>query len=533
MQVGFKALEATHNVALAQPLRVESIIGTARTARESPDRIQNQYPASYTPADDFAGNFEFGLKYEEIHLEFFLRLFATLGPEPIEAWCQREPFGQYARRTGFLYEWLTGQRLNIPDLTNGGYVEAISSREYLTRTDVLRDRRWRVVNNLPGTPAFCPIIRRTAEVQELLTFDPNAAMAELDKEFGTDLLMRSASWLTLKESRASFLIEHEADQTDRIRRFAHVIAEHCGKIDDPLSSHSLETLQAGILGKDALRLGMRRSPVFVGQSTIRDDVVHYIAPHHEDVPGMLDGLKEFEVSTRGAEPMARAGAMAFAFVYIHPMRDGNGRIHRFLINDVLLRDKAIPNGVILPVSAGITSSLEYRAGYDRTLEVFSRPFMRRYATAYRFGEATSAEDGTKTDFIFDAYEDARAAWRYPDLTEHVAYTARVVTHTIRMEMADEARVLLRFQIAQDRIKEVVEMPSADANRIIRSIKESGWRVSGKLNKEYPQLDDELLHLRLIEAVQSAFEDREALPIVEDDESADRLSSRGSVDIPRT
>lgn len=75
-------------------------------------------------------------------------------------------------------------------------------------------------------------------------------------------------------------------------------------------------------------------------------------------------------------------------------------------------------------------------------------------------------------------------------------------------MADEARVLVIFQRAQDRLKEVLEMPDQDANRIIRSIKENGWVVSGKLKKGYPQLEDERMAERIVEAVRSAFEDRE-------------------------
>ncbi|OAE12487.1 cell filamentation protein Fic [Pseudomonas simiae] len=508
MSVGFHALADLHSIALAQPLRVESVIGTTRMSRESDGHVERKYPASYQPTDDFAGHFEFGLKYEEIHLEFFARLFAAVGPEPIEAWCRQAPFGQYARRTGFLYEWLTGKHLDVPDVTNGGYVDAISALQYLTRVEPLRVRRWRINNNLPGVAAFCPVVRRTEFVQEALQFDLGAALRELDQTFGTDILIRTASWLTLKESRASFLIEKEADKADRIQRFAHVIAKYCGHIEEPLSSDSLHTLQAGILGDEALGLGLRRSPVFVGQSTMREDIVHYIAPPFEALPQLLDGLKAFELATRGAEPLARAAAIAFAFVYIHPMRDGNGRIHRFLINDTLIRDKAVPAGVILPVSATITSSIEFRARYDRTLEVFSRPFMQRYAASHRFGKVAVYEDGTSSNLVFDDYDDAQFAWRYPDLTEHVLYTAQVVAHTVRTEMADEARVLVIFQLAQERLKEVLEMPDQDASRIIRSLKENGWQVSGKLKKTYPQLDDVDRAKRVVEAVRSAFEERE-------------------------
>ncbi|HRO61488.1 MAG TPA: Fic family protein [Burkholderiaceae bacterium] len=514
MQVGFKALETQFGIALVQPLRVESVIGTTRSVRESPYRVQNQYPAVYRPADSFSGHFEFGLKYEEIHLEFLARLFAACGPKPLEQWCRAEPFGRYARRAGFFYEWLTGQRLDVPDLTRGSYVDAVSGNACLTRTEAVRNRRWRINDNLPGTPAFCPLVRRTQALAEALQFDPCVALAELDRQFGEDALMRAAAWLTLKESRASFLIEHEADETDRIKRFARVMADHCGKLDEPLGTESLALLQKGILGETALRLGVRRSPVFVGQATIRDDIVHYIGPHFSALDGMLDGLKTFERTTRGREGLARAAAIAFGFVYLHPMSDGNGRIHRFLINDSLQRDEAIPAGVVLPVSATITGVREFGHGYDRVLDVFSRPFMRRYDTAYRFGQMQTYEDGTRSNFVFDAYEDASHAWRYPDLTEHAIYTARLVAHTIRHEMADEARVLVRFQSAQQRIKDVLEMPDADAVRMIRAIRENGWRVSGKLAKEYPLLNDHALALRVVEAVQSAFEDREPVPIIE-------------------
>ncbi|MBF5007353.1 Fic family protein [Diaphorobacter caeni] len=508
MQVGFRALAERYGIALAQPLRVESMIGTTRVSRESDGRTENKYPGSYLPADSFAGHFEFGLKYEEIHLEFFARLFSAIGPEPIENWCREAPFGQYARRTGFLFEWLTGQTLDVPDVTNGGYINAVSPQRYLTRVAQQRNRRWRINDNLPGTPGFCPLVRRTGLVQTALQFDLQAALHELDQTFGPDILMRTASWLTLKESRASFLIEKEADKADRIQRFAHVIAKYCGHIEDPLGGDSLRTLQAGILGQDALGLGLRRSPVFVGQATMREDIVHYIAPPHETLPALLDGLKAFELATRGAEPLARAATLAFGFVYIHPMRDGNGRIHRFLVNDTLIRDKAVPHGVILPVSATITSSIDFRARYDRTLEVFSRPFMQRYANSYRFGKLVEYEDCTSSNLDFDDYPDAQFAWRYPDLTEHVLYIAEIVAHTIRVEMADEARVLIIFQRAQERLKDVLEMPDQDANCIIRSLKENGWQVSGKLKKAYPQLDDAHRADRVVEAVRSAFEERD-------------------------
>ena len=95
---------------------------------------------------------------------------------------------------------------------------------------------------------------------------------------------------------------------------------------------------------------------------------------------------------------------------------------------------------------------------------------------------------------------------YPDLTAHVVYTADIVAHTIHTEMAEEACVLMSFQRAQQQLKDVLEIPDQDANRIIRSLKENNWQLSGKLKNEYPQLADAVTAERVITAVRLGFED---------------------------
>ncbi|MCP6324382.1 Fic family protein, partial [Klebsiella pneumoniae] len=67
-------------------------------------------------------------------------------------------------------------------------------------------------------------------------------------------------------------------------------------------------------------------------------IVHYIAPPFEQVVNMLAGLQSFFDVTQGQPSIMRAAVLSFAFVYIHPLADGNGRVHRFLVNDLLYRD---------------------------------------------------------------------------------------------------------------------------------------------------------------------------------------------------
>ena len=44
------------------------------------------------------------------------------------------PTGSYARCIWFLYEWLTGQRLALPDADKGTYVPAVDPEQQWART---------------------------------------------------------------------------------------------------------------------------------------------------------------------------------------------------------------------------------------------------------------------------------------------------------------------------------------------------------------------------------------------------------------
>ncbi len=502
--IGYRWLAERYNVSAVQPFRTESAIAGSRAAVREDGYVHEFYTPVARPANTLAGHLAFALKHEGIHLEFLARLFEVALVADLEAWIAAEPTGQYARRSGFLYEYLTGRQLAFPGVATGNYVTALDEKTYLTASQPVNNPRWRVRDNLPGTRDYCPLVLRTARVRQAEQYDCARHLANLEVEFGADVLQRSAVWLTIKESRASFAIEHEEQHVDRVRRFAAVMEQCCGQYEEPLSEGALGALQAQILGPQATRYGVRRSPVFVGEVDGFTEVVHYIAPHWNDAPALLSGLREFASRTAGASALVRAAVLSFGFVYIHPMSDGNGRISRFLINDVLRRDKAIPEPFVLPVSATITSSVVNRRGYDQVLERFSRPLMRKYAEAWRFGAEQVAEDGVHYNLQFDAYQDALPAWRYPDMTDHVEYLAEVVQTTIEQEMRTEANYLRNLRMARERIKMVIEGPDGDIDRILRSMRDNGGKVSNKLLREFPVLADKTLTNKVEALIQAVF-----------------------------
>jgi Fic family protein len=509
--LGFHRLAQLYGVHPVQRLFTRSRLGSVRQREAAASQEIRTWTAQYQPEDSFRGHFEFGLKYERLNLEFFSRLFARIDPQEVAVWVREEPTGSYARRAAFFYEWFTGRRLPVPDtVPNVGYVDAIDADQYLAAQRPQRNRRWRVNDNLPGPHNFCPMVFMGTFEERAWIYDVAAGVQALDDAHGPELLLRSAAWLTLKESRASFAIEREADKQDRVKRFAAAIDAYSGRLNDPMSPEHLLLLQRAVLGEAALRTGIRRSPVFVGESTFASNIVHYVAPSEELVDGMLDALREFETRTRGENTVVRAAAISFAFVYLHPLADGNGRLHRFLVNHLLAVDKAVPANIIVPVSATIAGTAKGRAAYDLALETFSRPFMQVYADGYRFGSLRTCADGVETNFEFLRTDDAQHAWRYLDLTEQAKYLSGVLRRTVEHEMAEEAQVLRSYDEARSAIKNLVEMPDQDADRIISSLKAGNWQASNKLRKALPQVFEEGgaffgRHEEIIAEVRAAFE----------------------------
>ena len=136
--------------------------GTRRTVVEN-GRTVERYPAGYDYGDALRGDLRFALRNEALDLGLLSRAFATASQDQIDAWIRAEPSSTYGRRAWFLYEHLTGSRLALPDAPHGNYVPALDPGRHLTwtPTDAVRSRRHRVIDNLPGTSEFCPMVRRS------------------------------------------------------------------------------------------------------------------------------------------------------------------------------------------------------------------------------------------------------------------------------------------------------------------------------------------------------------------------------------
>jgi len=509
--IGAAWLVRTYGVQPLGTLPVISQTGRRRATHPHDGFHLETWPKAMRPADAPAAHLQFHLRHEVPHLEFLARLFARSGPDFVQDWVMREPTGQYARRAGFLYEWLTGQALDVPDRIGGNYVDAIDSTKLVAASPehTAKVQRWRVNDNLPGTRFFCPMVVKTEAVNLAAGLDIPRLYAALTDEFGSDLLLRAAVWMTLRESKASFAIEGEADRAGRVQRFAHVMAQRTGRGDIPLNDTTLAALQRAILGERTTltRFGIRQSPVFVGQTMRGQEMVHYIAPPAGEVAAMLAGLRVFLDRTQGQSAILRSAVASFGFVYIHPLADGNGRVHRFLVNDILRRDGVIAEPVILPISAIITDDAEERHRYDQVLDAVSSPLMQAISGQVSFAQVpASYPDGVVSNIVFQGDVEARALWRYPDLGLHVTFLSRIIERTLTGQMRDESRYLRRHARARAALKDVVEMPDQQADRVLRSLEQNQGVLSNALSKEMPVLAQEGVWADIVAAVSDVFQE---------------------------
>ena len=323
---GYAALIGAYDLAVPLPRTLAATGEHHRIKEEAGWRILTPRHAA---SADLEGHLTFALKYEGLDLAVLNRLFGAVGAGEIETLVRAKPTGSYARRIWFLYEWLTGRRLDLPDADKGTYVPVVDPEQQWA-IDGENSPRHHVRNNLPGTPAFCPLVFRTKTLEQFAAMDLTRRAQAVVADVPRDLLARTAAFLLLKDSKSSYAIEGERAPQDRIQRWGRAIGEAGRR---PIDLDELLRLQAIVIG-DArfVGLGLRKEGGFVGEHDrdTRMPLPDHISARPEDLPSLIDGMTAFDRGpAQKLDAVIAAAVLAFGFVYVHPFVDGNGRIHRY------------------------------------------------------------------------------------------------------------------------------------------------------------------------------------------------------------
>ena len=162
---GYAALIYTYELAVPLPYRLSAISEQHKMTEKDNWKL---FTPRHAPGHTLEGHLKFALKYEGLDLAVLNRLFVKIIPDVIEGAIRKTPTGSYLRRIWFLYEWLTGKTLDIPDLDTGNYVSVINPEmQFAVKGESVR--RQRVVNNLPGTYSFCPLVFRSKKRENFIS----------------------------------------------------------------------------------------------------------------------------------------------------------------------------------------------------------------------------------------------------------------------------------------------------------------------------------------------------------------------------
>ncbi|MEA5108775.1 MAG: Fic family protein [Sphaerochaeta associata] len=441
--------------------------------------VDEVYRPQYWPGETVGDHLEFALKYDGVNLALLARIFEKASAEALTEYIMSKPTGKYARRIWFFFEFLTEKQLPIGDMTIGNYVDALERKYYYTLQNGERSPRHRIVNNLLGPRAFCPVVRKTDKLLELDSTVLRERSEEIVTAYPPQLLRRALSYLYNKETKSSFEIEQVKSNASRTEKF--IASLELAEQEDFCEKRRLIELQNRIVDPRFADSDYRLSQNYVGQTVAyQKELIHYICPKPEDLPALMEGLIACHdrMKAGGVPPVIHAAVIAYGFVFLHPFEDGNGRIHRFLIHNILSLRQMVPRGLMFPISAVM---LKHPEDYDRSLEAFSRPLLQ--VLDYKLDEM-----GIMT------VEGESAPWySYMDMTFQAEALSEFIRKTIEEELVQELNFLANYDATKKAIQEIIDMPDRLIDLFIQLCLQGDGNLSArKRSSHFDFLSDEEL-----------------------------------------
>jgi len=479
-RVGYGWLIETYHLPVID-LWQECYIDTAARGRKEEtqgNHLIRLFESNYQPTDTLAGHLQFAIRYEGVNLQALSLLFGTAESKQLCEWIADSPTSTYARRACFLYEWLTGTQLPVKDPVPAKmrYVDALDTDMQLGTGATARDTRFRVNDNLPGTRDFCPLVRKTEFLCAMAEKDLRKRTRDTLEQYDQDLLRRAAAFLYLKETQSSFEVERETPSASKAQRFADLLRQ--AETGEPLTEERLVGLQNAVIDPRFHEFTWRSQQNWIGDDLGYRKRVVFVPARPQDLPALMQGLLDTAAKARSIvdptpgtgdtdnaelqfDPVIYAAVIAFGFVFIHPFMDGNGRIHRYLIHEVLANAGFTPRGIVLPVSAVILANLDEYVG---VLESFSRSVLQR--TDY--SPDTPDIPATGNDAVY---------FKYFDATEQAEFLYHALERTVEEDLQQEIDFLLCFDRARQRLNALLDWPNHSLELFIRVVHQNDDTLS--------------------------------------------------------
>lgn len=453
----------------ARPARVGSVTKVVQRA----DGLE--VPASVAPvSQDPLEHILFALKHEGVNLQILAQCLPRIDAGPlIEAFCS-SPASKYIRITACLWEQFNGRELEGVPQAIGPYVPLFDPGKYLTGKP-RRNNKWRVDFNGLGSLRFCPTIERTSAIAALLAQDTLGRAQAFIEGMKQETLDRTMSWSYLSETESSFAIEREKPSSSKAEAFAQLLMQ--ARESTPITETYLVNLQNLAVTNPldrALEFRNRQNWLRGPGSGVLG--ITYVPPAPELVPELMQAIMDMLNDPDPVQSPLVIGALtSFAFVFVHPFMDGNGRLSRFLFHKAVCQSEVLKQGLVLPISVAMKRNEDQ---YLQALKSFSAP-------ARRLWDVLMIDD---EHFEF-SFKGDPSIYRYWDATPCVEFGLRMAEQSLEVDLRQETEYLRNYDAIARQVNERIDLNSNTLALMVRlCLQNEGRFSSGKrkafLNKGY-------------------------------------------------
>ncbi len=419
----------------------------------------------------------FALKHEGVNLQVLAQALPKVPAHDLVVGIHAAPTGAYIRVACFLWEFFNDTQLQGLPVISGPTVDVFDASRYIT-TKGTRNAKWRVNFNGLGSLSYCVTVQRTPAIEALLAADILSNAHRFVAALAPMAAERAMSWAYLHETQSSFAIEKELPSHTKAEAFVALLkqASQAELLDEPY----LVALQNVCMTNPLDLAAEYRHQQNWLRGPLRGAVgVTYVPPPPEWVPGLMDDLLAFaNDAPKQIDPLVCAAVVSFAFVFIHPFMDGNGRLSRFLFHHALCRSGQWGNGLLLPVSVAMKRN---EGQYLEALQSFSRPARQAWDVTWLGDD----------EFDFRFKSDA-SVYRYWDATACVAFGLDMAQQALNIDLKDQAEFLAQFDVIFKAVDERFDVRGNDLTILVLACLQNDGKVSANRRKKFSDTVPELV-----------------------------------------
>ena len=407
------------------------------------------------PKMDLVDHMCYALKNEGIDLSLLSAVFPIFGEaerKKIADIISETPKSRdsSARKLGYMYEAIAQKEIPLDSgtLLKTGYDLLFSPNEYYTaQTPNNISAKYKITDNAIGDVAtLCPIIRRTRDLEYHCGNNYMQPISEFIENIDSDIIIKACDRIAKGETQHSYIYEKDTkDAKTRIEKFKEAMLGMDTGLDYTLEDN-LVKLQNTIASKYKQDTAYRDYQNFIGSFVGARPYVSYLPIR----PGLLRGYmgelnklyRKMSSPDCGIDPILAGSVISCYFVLAHPFADGNGRISRFLAQNVWMK-RGYNGNLIIPISEALACGKEVKKDYIEALSNITAPMMKRveYSIAHRV-------DGEYEYFEPEVTKCDIRTYAYPDLTAYCTTMYDLVKDATQLYMP---QAIIKTQII-DRIK---------------------------------------------------------------------------------